>query len=294
VTEFSQKESLSAKSRTKIASYLRDIGDEEAALRFTPSGGGGQGFMAKMLGMDQYAHTGILLGYIEPAAGAGLIPIQNALTISADAALKDSRIKITLDKVFVQNFPGTGTHEILCEFTGKNQIEGEAEEMRFALTTTANDGSGAAISGAPIFLGVSVGKNGIAFEGRLINVKSSSDAGLMDALGSDVFKNGLSLLTSVQPALKPFVGLAGSVVKAVAARSENCQVYAFRLGLDFGNGSTSACLKYGSYVVVQADADSWDWTKLSWNPDSQLIVNQADGQRIELNYIVVGVSAFEG
>lgn len=293
MTSFSDRNSLGHKSRATIAAYLLDIGDVEAAARFSGQGGGGQGLTARVFGTDQYAHTGILLGYITPGATGRLIEIQNALTLSSDLALKNTRVKVTLDKLYVQSFPGLGTHEILCEFTGKNQIRGEAEEMRFALTTTANDKSSAAISGAPIFLGASVGKNGIAFEGRTINVKSSTDHLLMQTLGSDTFRNGLALLTTAQPALKPFVGLAGSVIKSVESRSRNCQVYSFKLGLDFGSGSTSVRLRHGSYVVVQADTTAWNWEKLAWNPSAQLIVDRETGIPIEFNYMVFGVSAFD-
>lgn len=293
MTNFSDRNSLGHKSRTTIAAYLLDIGDVEAAARFSGQGGGGQGLTARVFGTDQYAHTGILLGYITPGATGRLIEIQNALTLSPDLALKNSRVKVTLDKLYVQSFPGLGTHEILCEFTGKNQIRGEAEEMRFALTTTANDKSSAAISGAPIFLGASVGNNGIAFEGRTINVKSSTDQLLMQTLGSDTFRNGLALLTTAQPALKPFVGLAGSVIKSVESRNRNCQVYSFKLGLDFGHGSTSVRLRHGSYVVVQADTHAWNWEKLAWDPSAQLIVDCETSIPIEFNYMVFGVSAFE-
>lgn len=293
MNEFRENDSLGSKSRTKIAQYLAEIGDEEAAVRFRGTGGGGQGLGARLLGIDQYAHTGILLGYIEPGAGGKLINIENALTLGADTTLKGSRVKITLDKFFVQSFPGLGTHEILCEFTGKNQIQEGAEEMRFALTTHAKDGGSAAVSGAPIFLGVSVGKNGIAFEGRTINVKSKTDELLMETLGSDTFRNGLSLLTSAQPALKPFVNLAGSVVKAVASRSKNCQVYSFKLGLDFGAGQTSARLRHGSYAIVQADAENWNWSELAWDPGPQHIVQRGDGMPIKFNYMIFGISAFD-
>jgi hypothetical protein len=105
--------------------------------------------------------------------------------------------------------------------------------MQFALTTQANDGAAASINGAPIFLGVTVGNNGIAFEGRTINVGSKGGEEFLAALSGSSFRDGLSLLTTVQPALKPFVGLASSVVGAVLKRSQNKQIHSFSLGFDF-------------------------------------------------------------
>ena len=217
---FSQSKSLGSKDRLEIIRYLLEIGDDAAAKRFSGHGGGGQALASRFFGVDQWANTGILLGYIADRSSGSSIDIQNAVTLAPDDTLKGGRIKITLDKFYVQSYPGHGAHTILCEFTGKNQISGGAEEkMRFALTTTANDRSGSGVSGEPIFLGVSVGQDGIAFEGRTINVRSSTDDTLMEALGSDTFRNGLALLTSVQPALKPFVGLAGALSKLLPAEA---------------------------------------------------------------------------
>jgi len=288
---FSQKDSLGSKNPNKIAEYLLSIGDEKAAARFKSAGTTGQGFMSGLLGNDPYAYMGILLGFVDPDAAGSVIAISDAPTIEPDLSLKGKRVKITLDKFYVQKFPGRGKHTVLCEFTGKNQISSGAEELRFALTTDVKDKSSAAVSGVPIFLGVSVGNDGIAFEGRTINVRSDTDEKLVDALGSDAFQQGLSLLTSAQPALKPFVGLAGSVVKSIMSRNKNRQVYCFKLGLDFDGGATSVRLRRGSYIVVQADKASWDWKHFVWNKSALSIVHKETGKPIELNYMVFGVSA---
>jgi hypothetical protein len=291
MSDFSSNNSLGSKSLPSIAKYLEAIGDFEAAARFRGVGGAGQG-LRHAFGSDVYAYTGMILGYIENASAASMIEVRDASTMSADNALMDSRIKITLDKFYVQSYPGRGRHNILCEFAGKNQIQGDPEELRFALSTRANDKGSAAVAGAPIFLGVSVGKNGISFEGKTVNVSSDEDDALLGALDSDAVKGGLSLLTSAQPALKPFVSLTTSVVKAVASRSKNKQIFSFQLGLDFGNGSTSARLRLGSYVVIQADVPSWDWSSYEWSSSLRAIVNKQTQETIPYNYLVFGVTQF--
>lgn len=284
--------SLGAKSPKTVAAYLRQIGDDAAADRIAALGAGGQA-LSSPWGDDVWGYTGILLGYISPDDEAGSGSVQNAVTIQPDAGLRDTRIKIALERFWVHRYPGLGSHEILCEFTGKNQIPGEAEEMRFALKTEAKDGSSAAVMGAPIFLGASVGKNGIAFEGKTVNVRSRVDDELLSALESGPFKQGLSLLTVAQPALKPFVGLAGSLVGAVLKRNENKQIYWFKLGLDFNQSQTSAKLRHGSYVVVQGDRSNWSWNQVKWDVGSQQIVRKEDGKGIPFNYLIFRVSPFE-
>lgn len=220
-------------------------------------------------------------------------PIISAGKIKGDKGLIGKRIKITLDKFFVDSYPGLGTHNILCEFAGKNQIAGEAEEMRFAVRTAAKDGQGASISGHPIFMGVTVGNDGISFEGRTINVGSDIDNTVLATLDSPAFKSGLSLIATAQPALKPFAGLAASVVKATLERKKNCQVHNFNLGLDFSANVTSARLQIGSYIVVQTDGGTWNWGSYFWNRDSMTLAPKMSNTNMpHVNYMVFGVSEF--
>ena len=289
---FHQADSLGAQSDDAIAQYLSEIGDESAAKRFLGSAGAAQG-MGRFYGADQYAFTGVLIGFVPPGSHGDEIRIANAMTILPEHELREKRIKITLDKFYVESYPGNGTHRILCEFAGKNQIAGETEEMRFTMNVEARDRGSASVNGKPIFMGVTIGKDGIAFEGRTVNVRSDIDDLILDALGNDTFKNGLSLISSVQPALKPFVTLAASVVSATAKRSQNRQVYAFSLGLDFGTSATSAKLRRGSYIVVQGDDAEWQWSNFSLKPDSLALVTN-EGKSAPFNYMVFGVSDFEG
>jgi hypothetical protein len=286
-----QKLSIGFRKPADIADYLHEIGDHEAAERFERVGASGQS-LGSFFGDDAWANTGILLGYIPPVSTGAAIDILDASALEPDQSLRDTRVKIALERFWVHSYPGLGTHTILCEFTGKNQIPGTAEEMRFALTTQANDGSAASVNGAPIFLGVSVGQNGIAFEGRTVNVRSGDDETMLAALSSGPFKNGLALLTTAQPALKPLVGLTTSLVSSVLARSRNRQVYYFQLGLDFAESATSACLRHGSYVIVQGSDSGWDWADFVYKPSSHEVVRRSDGSRIGFNYMIVRVSPF--
>ena len=288
---FQKRDMLGNKSPDTVVKYLRDIGYDEAADRIVARGGSGQS-MGSLWGEDVWGYTGLLIGFIAPDAKGTNIPIEDAMALEPDSSLKNTRVKITLDRFWVHSYPGSGKHTILCEFTGKNQIRGEAEELRFALTTEARDRSSASVSGSPIFLGVSVGQNGISFEGRTVNVRSDKDEVLLAALGSGPFRDGLSLLTTAQPALKPFVGLAGSLVTSVLSRNRNKEIYSFKLGLDFERSRTSARLRHGSFVVIQGNDSRWSWNDVVWNADAQQLVRQHDGSTLNYNYLVFRVSAY--
>ena len=218
----------------------------------------------------------------------------SATHMTADPTLIGTQVKISFDRAFISEYPGNGIHSILCEFVGRNQIKDESEALRMALRFRSADNAGVSTLGIPIFLGLTVSKNGIAFEGSAINVSSGADEFLLEALDSEAFKGGLSLIHSLQPGLKPFVALMQSAVKNVAKRSKNKQVHNFNLGLDFSNSSTSARLRIGSYVVIQTNSMDWDWSKFYWDCDSFSIRRSGSNSNdpIDFNYMIIGVTAY--
>ncbi|WP_051003577.1 hypothetical protein [Cupriavidus sp. BIS7] len=289
-TVFDSALSLGSRDDNAIAEYLMSIEDTEGAKRILAQSPGGQGLG---FGGGAYRHSGLTLGFIgRPTSEDVKLEIRPASMVKADHELASQRIKISLDKFYVHEYPGMGEHTILCEFAGKNQVEGDVEELRFALRTKVRDKASASISGHPIFLGVTVGQNGVAFEGRTVNVASSLDDTVLAALDSAAFKSGLSLMATAQPALKPFAGLAASVVKSTMDRKKNAQVHTFHLGLDFGGNASSVQLREGSYVVVQSDNHSWDWSHYEWDRNT-LSLQTKNGKQPNANYMVFGVSKFE-
>lgn len=285
---FDKNESLGARHQGDIAAYLQLIGDKEEALFFVPDAGG----QAASIFSRPYACTGMILGFIPPGSTAKQITSISA--VQADRSLINQRIKVTLDKFFVAKYPGYGTHSILCEFSGKNQVPGETEELSFAMRFDARDDSGPAIIGAPIFMGLTVAPDGISFKGRTVNVKNSGDDMVMAILDTPAFKSGLQLLHTAQPALKPLTSLATATVGAIAKRNKNAQIHTFELGLDFDGSATSARLCYGSYIVVQTDEGSnWDWSEYEWNASGMALHPTGNPKETpHFNYMVFAVSPF--
>lgn len=199
------------------------------------------------------------------------------------------RIKVALDGLFIQEFPGLGVHKVLLEFAGKNQAQGAQEEVRISLTAEARDGTSSAVRGAPIFVNLEVGANGVSFEGRMINVQSATDEWLIKALNTDAFKNGLSLLNSAQPVLRPFTTLAADAVAAVVEHRRNKQIFAFNLGLDFSHNASATRLRFGSYIIVQTDDVTWSWADVRLDRESNVVVTSG-GTPLAFNHSVIGIS----
>ena len=285
---FDKYESLGFRHNGDIAAYLQLIGDKEEARYFIPdTGGQAAGILSR-----PYTCTGMVLGFLP--SGHTARQVVGISMVQADRTLVGQRIKITLDKFFISKYPGFGKHSVLCEFSGKNQVPGEAEELSFALRFDARDNSGPAIAGAPIFMGLTVAADGISFKGKTVNVRNSGDDMVMAILDTPAFKSGLTLLNTAQPALKPLTSLATATVSAIAKRNENAQIHTFELGLDFDGSATSARLRYGSYIVVQTDEGSnWDWSDYEWNANGMALHPAGNpNETPDFNYMVFAVSPF--
>lgn len=286
---YDKNESLGSRNDDDIAAYLRSIGDKDEARYFVQDAGGqSASFLSR-----PYRSTGMVLGFIPPGSMVKQ-QVTSIVAVPGDRSLIGQRIKITLDKFFVAKYPGFGTHSILCEFSGKNQVTGETEELSFAMRFDSRDDAGPAIAGAPIFMGLTVAQDGISFKGKTVNVKNSGDDMVMAVFETPAFKNGLALLNTAQPALKPLTSLATATVSAIAKRASNVQIHTFELGLDFNGSATSARLTYGSYIVVQTDeGSSWDWGEYEWNANGMALhpTGKPD-ETPHFNYMVFAVSPF--
>jgi hypothetical protein len=246
-----------------------------------------------------WLHTAHAFGYLPPAqAGCDTLSLQPVDAIQAESALKHTRVKITLDRLRVAEYPGKGMHRILLHFFAQNQIPQKKENLHFNATYRVNDGESAAIRGYPIFVGMNVGNEGIRLMCRTINVKNDQDEAFLNILESDVFKNGLQLITTAQPALVPLSELALGLARTIAARHRNISVQDFDLGLDFSTIPMRAHLAEGSYLAVQMPESLqpvWDWDEWVYRPASGLVVKRDDHQQpIPYNYLVFSISRYEG
>lgn len=221
--------------------------------------------------------------------------IQYPGAIAADATLKNNRINIRLDRLRVHKYPGSGTHNIMVNFAARNQVAEAQETVTFSQTYRVGEGQTAGVAGYPIFIGLNVGAQGVAFEGSTVNVNNEADQAILAALESPPFQSGLSLLTTAQPAIAPFTEITLGVVKALAKRTENVPVQKFYLGLDFEDAPLGIRLAEGNYLAVQVPSETAiEWHKWVYRPDIGTIVHKADSsETLPYNYLVFRVSRYE-
>ncbi|WP_410672102.1 hypothetical protein [Amycolatopsis sp. cmx-4-68] len=300
---FGDLEVLGAMAPGEAAGYLRRVGEAGAASRLEAAAAeqdlrGVEPGRRKWPFNDRpWQYTAHALGFIP--AGAGEHPIRFAGAIEPDLSLRDSTIKITLDRLRVADYPGGSVHRILFDFYARNQTSEAGEEhLHFNSAFRVLEGQDAAVIGYPLFVGLNVGKHGVALRCLTVNVKNETDEKFLEFLESDAFRGGLRLVKTAQPVIAPFSEMALGLTKAIAGRHRNVPVQEFYLGLDFTSVSTGARLAQGSYVVVQIPdrlQRVWDWNEWIYDPATGQILYREDRRTlVPFNYIVFGVSAFEG
>jgi hypothetical protein len=166
--------------------------------------------------------------------------------------------------------------------------------LHFNATYRVREGERVAILGYPLFVGLNVGSEGVAFKCFTVNVRNEQDEALLGLLDADVFKAGLKLAATVQPAIVPFSEMALGLTKGIATRSRNVPVQEFYLGLDFSAIPMRARLAEGSYLAVQIPETLqtvWNWGEWAFNRANGQVVNKTEPTRlIPYNYLAFSVS----
>lgn len=243
-----------------------------------------------------YQYATRVFGFIAPpnALGSTTLDITDAGNITPDNGLKNQKVKVTLDRLRVADYPGDGVHLVLFDFYAQHQTAEVKEDLHFNQTYRAPEGQGSGITGNPIFIGLKVGSEGLSFKFRTVNVANEDDEKFLEFLSSDQFKGGMQLLNSVNPLVPVVSGFATGIMKSIGSRNKNIPVQDVDMGIDFSNIPTRAKLKEGSYIAVQAPGGPWDWSKWKLNRTSGEIVSVDDSSKeIQLNYIVFSISRMQ-
>jgi hypothetical protein len=243
-----------------------------------------------------WMHTNHVFGYIKPARpGNAPLSILPPDAIPVTHSLKNARVRITLNRLRVEEYPGRGTHQILVHFYAQNQTPDTTEELHFNTLYRVRQKQHAAIQGYPIFVGLHTGSEGLTFKCRTINVKNDQDERFLEVLESDVFRGGLRVISLAQPAIVPLSEMAYGLAKSIAVHHRNVSVQDFDLGLDFSTIAGRMRLAEGAYIAVQVPKpEGWTWDEWVYHADSGQIVQRTNPQQpLPYNYLIFGVSRYE-
>src|SRR3990172_3175437 len=121
---------IGALAPAEAAARLRELGDMKTASALEPTDdtksptaalGGVRSFWP--FNDKPWQHTAHAFGYLAPAAiGTATLPIRQVGEVAADESLRGQRLKITLDRLRVAEYPGSGTHPVLFEFHAQKHL----------------------------------------------------------------------------------------------------------------------------------------------------------------------------
>lgn len=237
-----------------------------------------------------------IFGFI-PTGASGAVPVkvQDARGVQADTSLRGQQIKLTMDGLRVMKYPGKGQHNIAFNFHAQTQSGDELIPLDYAVGYSAREGDVVPSVGITIFVGLNVGTQGVDLKASTINVNTARDRNFFTILASNAFTQGLQLLPTAQPALRPLSQLTDAVRSELSDLNKGVPVQKFELGLDFSDVSTRIKLREGSYVVVQvppADARQWNWS--DWEFANGLVRRTTDAESVPYNYVIFSISRLVG
>jgi hypothetical protein len=302
VNPFADLPVLGALSPEQAATKLREVGETAAAVQIEERA---RDRVPGTFGLTDWwpfrdrpwQHTSHAFGFLPPRGEGARRSIQSSGEIRAEPELRGGRIKIALNQLRVADYPGGGTHRILFDFYARNQVPGVSEELHFNATYRVREGERAAVAGYPIFVGLNVGTEGLAFRCHTVNVNNDADEAFLDLLEGDAFLAGLKLAATAQPAIAPLANIALGLTKAAAKRNRNVSVQDFYLGLDFAGTDMGMRLAQGDYIAVQIPESLrrvWRWDGWVYDLASGLIVDSTDDTKlIPYNYLVFGISRYD-
>ena len=243
-------------------------------------------------------HAAHLFGYFLPGSIRDPCFIHPAEGIAPDVSLQGERVVIRLHDLRISDYPAGEVHRVLFEFAALNHLRGDAELLRFNMTCRLREGDQAPIAGRPVFVGLTVGSEGLDFQCRTVKVADPEDERFLGFLEAGPFLGGLRASSVRQPAAALYADTAYHLTERIAAAERNTPVQAFQLGLGFGAGGVGACLAEGSYVAVQVPEgmrSGWYWEDWVYDPVRQRLVAADDpDEPIGFNYLVFSVSRSTG
>jgi len=246
-----------------------------------------------------WQYTSHTYGYLASStkSGQAVLPIRPLSTVHANPKLRNTRVKITLNRLYVEAYPGRkgDTHLILVHFFARDQLSKKTGDMYFNIACEAANCSYASIHNYPIFVGLNVGSEGLVFGGFTINVKNEADTTFLKFLQSDVFKTGLELTKAAQPVLAPFLTMAKAIAEVIVTRNQKRLVQKAVLGLDFRNTPLGAPLAEGTYVAVQVPGSrqtALNWEEWVYHKGRDKIVKHDNHEKtIPFNHFIFSIDS---
>lgn len=292
-----EEKNLVSSSGLEAAVFYRSIGEEERSLMlfnlpndllYKPI----SGYENSLFQLKPWEYTGISIGYVDNQ-DTNVISIKSITSINTDLTLQNDSVDVTLDAIYLEDYPRNGRNLVLFECSAENNIFGnQSEQLKFILKQTIAEKNTAGVISAPIFRRINLGSRGISFEFKTILVANENDENFLEILEGDETGKGLKLLNSINPVIPVFTEIAKGIATKIAKNNRNKEIQSYKVGLDFSPAATKAKIREGSYVVVQVQNPALiNWNDYKYDKNKGAVVSTVDNTKIlPYNHFVFSIA----
>ena len=235
-----------------------------------------------------------IVAYILPD-GSEIVP---ATSIEPDAGLANQALDVTLDRFYVQRYPGSSAHRIQINFSVEHLVNLAESPEAASLTTQsilygyileAVDRQAAPAPGAAVFRGLRI-RNELQMTVATINLADRVEERILEALESDTMKSGLTLLSTTNPVFPMVSELVMGATKMFLNRNKNKPIHRVPIGFLINAATADPKLREGSYLLVQADADWVDLNEYYWRTDGRgRVEHKQEHKELPFNHMVFSI-----
>ncbi|MHA1144564.1 MAG: hypothetical protein ACTSRW_07500 [Candidatus Helarchaeota archaeon] len=241
-----------------------------------------------------YNHASREIGFFEDSTIDSAI--QPAGKIKPETSLLNQTVDIKIFSIYAWKYPGIfgKKYEVLFNYDILHELtNGKTEKINFNQKYDLKKRSFASIKGKYILKNLKVTDRGINVYIKTINVQNKDDTRILELLNSDAVNNGVELLSTFQPVIKPFIAIGKKILEQINKSNKNRIVQEIDMSLDLNQTAAGPKLREGNYIIVQYPSGSncrepWDWSKWKWNSQYETPMGP-NNSRIEWNYIIFSV-----
>ncbi|PWL31743.1 hypothetical protein [uncultured Roseivirga sp.] len=246
-----------------------------------------------------YLYSKHVYGYISNTA-TGVSSIVAASSINPDMNLKNAQLNINMAFLRAYDYPGKGEHNAFFGFHGSTIGTSTVKtntEYNYNRNFEVNEDDEASLRSVPVFNGLFVGKDGVLFKCKVINVSNKRDDRI-----SEIFQgvsSGLEIIkiTETNPAVGMVGELAGTALKILQSGRKNVTIHDVELGLHFNDNGVDLQLRKGTYVVLNVPPCmngvpfQFNWNEYKFDKtNGRFTDDKGNPKNLKFNYIVFTIS----
>lgn len=232
-----------------------------------------------------------VIAYIQKDSGE-IIP---ATAIQSDERLMNEPLDITLDRFYLQRYPGRSKHIVQINFSTEHNVTlpkpykmVKIQDILYGFVVSARDRQAVPLNGVGIFRGLQI-RQELQMKIATIHLLDPVEEQILNVLQSDMMRSGLDLLLSINPVVSILSELVMGTTKMFLSSHKNRAIFEAQIGLLIDTSISNPKLREGSYLIIQADMDWFNLEDYWWNPKRGKIEHKILKEDLPYNHFLISV-----